>query len=83
MAEHTKSWLTSRDMLNFFVHTRDKDVKVSIDGLLVPIRGVYYYRNADAYVIELDDTSEDYKIAFADAHVTPPGATSDVYAQEP
>jgi hypothetical protein len=47
------TWLSSHDLAEALGSTRDNDVKVDIDGILVPVAGVRYDHNADAVVITL------------------------------
>jgi hypothetical protein len=55
-------WWTSRDVLDFFVHTRDCDVKVLVNDIPCPVGRIFYHPLADAYMIELVD-GDDYKMA--------------------
>lgn len=46
-------WLTSRGVARFLHGRRDNDIKVEVNGILVPIGRIYYSSIADSYVLEL------------------------------
>lgn len=57
-------WLTSSTIADILArHRRDNDVKVMIDGTLVPIVGMAYDSLADVITITLDEDGDDYKMA--------------------
>ena len=58
------TWMTSHDVAMALNRCRNNDVKVSIDGCLVPVANVQYDRFADVMVIELVD-GQDLRIALA------------------
>lgn len=60
--EDKGSWMTSKNMLEFFIHTRECNVTVEIDGILVPITALHYDSTSDNYVITLFK-GEDYRMA--------------------
>lgn len=59
-------WVTSRTLAEFLIgHQRDNDVKVLVNGILVPIIGLGYDPRADAITITLDEGGIDYRAAMA------------------
>lgn len=62
MSEDTSSWLTSKPVASFLRLRRDNDLKVRVNGILVPVEDVYYDQHADSIVLELFH-GEDYKMA--------------------
>lgn len=57
-------WLTSRTIADILArHRRDNDIKVMVDGCLVPIVGVAYDSFADMIIITLDEDGDEYKMA--------------------
>jgi hypothetical protein len=66
-----EDWLSSRDLVEHLGSRRDNDVRVVINGILVPIAGIRYESLRDMYVIALDQFCEDYKIAMAPDETQP------------
>jgi hypothetical protein len=48
-------WITSKSLMESLSAHRDNDVKVEINGVLVPIAAVYYHPAADTIILKLAD----------------------------
>jgi hypothetical protein len=60
----TDDWITSRRLAALLASRRDNDVKVNVNGWLVPIRNVHYNAAVDTLVIELV-ADEDLRVALS------------------
>lgn len=60
-------YLTSKTIIALLSSRRDNDVKVQIQGNLVPIKDIVYNVTADTIVIELVEGA-DYRIALSCDH---------------
>lgn len=61
--QERKPWLTGIDFRRIFYSARGCGVKVMLNGNTVPVLSSRYDPMEDAYIIRMDETSHDYKIA--------------------
>lgn len=51
MTDDTSQWLTTRDVQQALAGRRDTDIKVEINGILVPLAKIYYEPADDCWVL--------------------------------
>jgi hypothetical protein len=52
MTDDKSQWLTTRDVQQALAGRRDNDIKVEINGTLVPLTKIYYESAGDCWVLE-------------------------------
>lgn len=57
------SWITSHALAEYLLAHRNNDIRVDVEGQLIPIIAMEYDANADVICLWLDEDGDEYKMA--------------------